>query len=235
MAVSNEQLKLAVDAARLLESEGYFERVRTGDQKASALFVRLVAQYLNPNGLPTGWGWLTKLPNESNVDGYAEDAIVYGNSAADLENVADMINGAGAPNASIGGAIKPRRPHNKWERPQPLNEWELSYLRAGGLPPTPQPPTPPPMATQPPGRDEALDEMYWLHRFYQAPDGLQRPDGLWRSDLGAPDFEGIAAWYLDVYQRERMAMKSRADARAAYVSDIRHSDEWKAKHPGETP
>ena len=89
------------------------------------------------------------------------------------------------------------------------------------------------MPTQPPGREEALDELKWLDGFYQAPEGLQRPQGL--SLNGKPDFEGVAAWYLDVYQRERMAMKSRADARAAYVTLIRQSAEWRAKHQGETP
>ncbi|MFN0314775.1 MAG: hypothetical protein ACKVQA_07045 [Burkholderiales bacterium] len=99
------------------------------------------------------------------------------------------------------------------------------------------PPVQPPQATQPPGREEALDEQKFLHAYYMAPEGLQRPKGLWRDDTTppGPDFEGIATWYLDIYQRERMAMKSRADSRAAYVKQIRQSDEWKAKHPGETP
>lgn len=84
-----------------------------------------------------------------------------------------------------------------------------------------------------PGREEALFEMQWLDGYYRSQEGLQRPQGL--SLHGSPDFEGIAAWYLDVYQKERMAGKSPTDARAAYVNQIRHSDEWKAKHPGETP
>lgn len=93
-------------------------------------------------------------------------------------------------------------------------------------------PTPPPLIL-PPGRDEALDEMNWLDAYYASPEGLQRPNGL--SLNGKPDFEGVAAWYIDVYQRRRMAGQSRADARAAYVNEIRHSAEWRAKHPGETP
>lgn len=95
------------------------------------------------------------------------------------------------------------------------------------------PPIPPQPAPVVPGREEALDEMNWLDWYYTAPEGLQRPNGL--SLNGKPDFLGIAAWYLDVYQQERIKGKSRADARAKYVSDIRHSDEWKQKHPGETP
>lgn len=97
---------------------------------------------------------------------------------------------------------------------------------------TPIPPQPPTTVVVP-GREEALDEMHWLDAYYAAPEGLQRPNGL--SLNGKPDFEGIAAWYLDVYQQERMKGKSRADARAAYVNQIRHSEEWITKHPGETP
>jgi hypothetical protein len=104
----------------------------------------------------------------------------------------------------------------------------------GSTPQTPEPPKPPPTVTPVvPGREEALDEMVYLDRFYAAPNGLQRPDGL--SIGGRPDFEGIAAWYLDVYQQARVKGANRAEARAAYVNQIRNSDEWKRKHPGETP
>jgi hypothetical protein len=96
-------------------------------------------------------------------------------------------------------------------------------------------PVPPPVTVVVPGREEALDEMNYLHQYYKAPEGLQRPQGLWRDDLGTPDFEGIAAWYMDVYQQDRIKGKSRAEARADYVNQIRNSAEWKAKHPGQTP
>ena len=129
--------------------------------------------------------------------------------------------------ARIGGDIIPVEFY-RWHNPP------VPQMGSGPITPPPNPPTQqPPMPTQPPGREEALDEMNWLDRYYASPEGLQRPNGL--SLNGKPDFEGIAAWYLDVYQRERMKGRSRADARAAYVSDIRHSDEWKQKHPGETP
>jgi len=135
--------------------------------------------------------------------------------------VFDVIRGAGGPN--------------------PVPSWDRIDQAGPGAWVTPGavvvPPLPPPQPTQPPGREEALDEQKFLHAYYMAPEGLQRPKGLWRDDTNppGPDFEGIATWYLDIYQMERMATKSRAEARAAYVKQIRQSDEWKAKHPGETP
>ena len=216
--ITEAQLNRAVAAAKVRERQGYFGKVKAGDQRAAALFAQLLANDLNPLFDLADYGRLTKQPGDAQVDGYAEDAIVFGSNPADLMNVVDLIVGAGAPGASIGGAIKPRRPTNLWAAPKPLTAEEMAYL---GLP------------AMPPGREEALDEMNWLDGYYASPEGLQRPNGL--SLAGKPDFEGIAAWYLDVYQRERMKGKNRADARAVYVNDIRHSAEWRIKHPGENP
>lgn len=99
--------------------------------------------------------------------------------------------------------------------------------------PIPEPPVPQPPSGVVPGREEALDEMKWLDGYYAAPEGLQRPNGL--SLNGKPDFEGLAAWYLDIYQNERLKGRTREEARAAYVKLIRHSGEWQGKHPGVTP
>ena len=227
MGISQEQLDRAIAAARTLETQGYFERARQGDQRAASYFVRLLAYTLNQSGSAEDYGCLSKSPGETNVDLYAEDAICFTANLSDLQNVADMINGAGAKDASIGGAVKERRPNNRWVKPQKMTDEQMKYLVAGTAPPPPQP------APVVPGREEALDELKWLDAYYAAPEGLQRPNGL--SLNGKPDFEGVAAWYLDVYQQARIKGKSRADARAAYVKDIRHSAEWQAKHPGETP
>lgn len=93
--------------------------------------------------------------------------------------------------------------------------------------PVPVPPPPPPPVV--PGREEALEELQWLDSYYSASSGLQRVNGL--SINGRPDFEGIAAWYLDVYQRARLAGKTRTDARAAVIAAIQATDEWQRKHP----
>lgn len=132
MGVSTEQLNRAVAKARELEAAGYFGLVKAGDKRAASLFARLTAYELNPTGDVDDYGWLTKNAGETNVDGYAEDAIVLGLDPMDLQNVVDLINGAGAPGASIGGAVKERRPHNVWVRPMPLSDADMAYLRSGG-------------------------------------------------------------------------------------------------------
>jgi hypothetical protein len=77
-------------------------------------------------------------------------------------------------------------------------------------------------------RDEFLDTLNRLDRFYAAGEGLQRSDGL--SIAGGPDFLGIAAWIFDVYLNERL---SGASPNAAWVlteNAIRNTDEWRRKH-----
>lgn len=49
---------------------------------------------------------------------------------------------------------------------------------------------------------EMLDAMHWLHAYYASAEGLARPNGL--SVSGRPDFEGIAAWVLDVFLNSRL-------------------------------
>lgn len=175
MSVSNEQLQRAIAAARAREAQGYFARVKAGDQRAASLFARLVANDLNPSGYVNDYGWLSKSPGESQVDGYAEDAICGNADPNDLANVVDLVNGAGAPGASIGGAVKERRSSNKWVKPLQLTTAELDYLLAGGQPI----PSHPPEVVQP-----YPDELSWwpkvfdvevAKRYQQA--GKVYPDG----------------------------------------------------------
>ena len=113
-----------------LEREGWFERCEAGERKGCSLFARLVALRLNPTGDPSSWGWLTKTPAETNYDGYAEDAIVYGEGPA-RNNVVDLIVGAGSPGARVAWQPKPRRESNRWEAPRPLSAADMEYLRPG--------------------------------------------------------------------------------------------------------
>jgi hypothetical protein len=80
-----------------------------------------------------------------------------------------------------------------------------------------------------PDRREMVETGIWLHEFYKSPDGLQRPEGLWIE--GHPDFDGIGAWVLDMYQRDRLSGLSKEQARENIATQIRGSDEWKLKHP----
>lgn len=125
------------------------------------------------------------------------------------------------------------------------HDWRANNppLREGVSVPTPNPPTPtptpppspPPVVVQPvlPGRAEMMHEGEWLDHYYASSAGLQRPEGL--SKGGRPDWEGVGAWLFDVYLAARVAGKTREQARAEYVSKIRHSNEWREKHPGEQP
>jgi hypothetical protein len=79
-----------------------------------------------------------------------------------------------------------------------------------------------------PDRGDVMRAIDWLHDFYKAPEGLKRPDGLWKN--GRPDTEGIGAWGFDVYLRERQKGKTHDDAIAEVRRQIEASDEWKRKH-----
>lgn len=94
-------------------------------------------------------------------------------------------------------------------------------------------PIPQPQPIVLPGREEMMNAGKWLDRYYRAPEGLQRPNGL--SINGGPDWEGVGAWLFDVYLAARVAGKNATEATQAVIKAIRQTDEWKSKHPGETP
>ncbi len=77
-------------------------------------------------------------------------------------------------------------------------------------------------------RGELLAVMERLDRFYAAPEGLQRDNGL--SIDGGPDFLGISAWIVEYYLGERMQGASPEAAWQVVVNAIRASDEWRSKH-----
>ena len=80
-------------------------------------------------------------------------------------------------------------------------------------------------------REDLVAAVQWLDDFYRAPEGLQRPNGLWRADINKTDGEAIGVWVLDVYLQSRIGGASDAEARKAIEDAIRGSDEWKQKHP----
>ncbi len=77
-------------------------------------------------------------------------------------------------------------------------------------------------------RDEFLDVLNRLDRFYSAPEGLQRPNGL--SISGGPDFLGIATWIFDIYLSERLNGISPTGAWTVTENAIRNTAEWRSKH-----
>lgn len=77
-------------------------------------------------------------------------------------------------------------------------------------------------------RDEFLDVLNRLDRFYSAPEGLRRENGL--SIAGGPDFLGIATWIFDIYLAERLNGISPNGAWTITENAIRATDEWRSKH-----
>ena len=119
--------------ARAVAGEGWFAKCEAGERRGCSLFAREVARRLNPSGDPAGWGWLSKAPGETGVDGFAEDAIVFSSDAANLRNVVDLVVGAGAPGARVGwSGPQARRPSNVWVRPEPLSAADMAYLGVSG-------------------------------------------------------------------------------------------------------
>jgi hypothetical protein len=135
-----------------LESDGYFEKCRAGEMRGCSYFVRLVVLHVNPQGDINGWGTLTK-GGGSNVEGYADDAIVFGANPSNLHNVFDLVASAGAVGARLQIAgPHPRRTGDTWEAAKQLSAAQLAYLKPGGgtsNPPPPPPPPPPPVSLQP--------------------------------------------------------------------------------------
>ncbi len=80
-------------------------------------------------------------------------------------------------------------------------------------------------------REELVGAVAFLDDLYRSPDGLQRPDGLYRADAKRVDAEAIGTWILDVYMQARIAGKSDAEARQSITDAIKGSDEWRRKHP----
>jgi hypothetical protein len=72
--------------------------------------------------------------------------------------------------------------------------------------------------------------MTWLNDYYKAPDGLQRPGGLWID--GHPDYEGLSVWVFTVYLPHRLRGDTEEQSRQAVVDAIKQSGEWQVKHKG---
>jgi len=124
-------VKRATDMAHALEAQGYFVKVKDGDEKAASYFSRMVASKVNPSGNPNDWGWLSKPSGGFNIEGYADGAIVFGNNPSDLNNVLKIVTQVGSndPNAiQIGSSVQERRPSDIWVVPVPLPDSIPNYL-----------------------------------------------------------------------------------------------------------
>jgi len=164
------------------------------------------------HGIDPHWRHLKKKPGQTQVHGHGEDAALYllPNNTA---QAVDFITGAGGPTPGPGWGVD-TTVYTHADAHDPTNHG------IGVKPPPPAPTLKP--------RDQFYAEFQQVNAFYAAPEGLKRPGGM-VIDSATPvraDAESMGAWGYDL-----MTGKTVAECTAA----IRHSDEWRVKHPGETP
>ena len=239
---------MAADVKRAIAdvSRHYPHLLRENTHDSGAEFCWRVAKLITERHPEDPWGVLSKRPPEGggHVGRHyiAHDVIVQKSSGLQYDII--VSGGSGRPtNAALGNPIDPSkyRAHNKYVDP---NEIQVD---GGDNDDEDTPPVDPPANGCPRPEDHAelarlrgiINEVFDRHnaeaevlelqRFYEAPEGLQRPHpGL--SLEGAPDFTAIMAWFIDVYVRARLAGKSQEEAREEYRRQIRESKEWKSKH-----
>ncbi len=164
------------------------------------------------NGIDPNWRHLKKSSAQTNVHDHGEDSALYllpDNKA----QAVDFIGGAGGPNPQPGWNPDPEPIYTHKDAHDPddhgINE------------------SAPPVPTLKP-RDQFYAEFQEINAFYGAPEGLKRPGGM-VIDNATPvraDAESMGAWGYDL-----MTGRSVAECKQA----IRHSEEWRLKHPGEQP
>lgn len=183
------------------------------------------------NKKDSNWGHLRKYGAQTQIDGRAEDSALYKGGNAPHQSV-DFVAAANSPSANPSwNPDTPRYADKDWADPT-LPEFAVkdnsNTGSTGGTGNTePKVIIKEVVIVKPlPSRNELRDELAYLHGFYR--DGLKRPEGIWIN--GAPDFEGIAAWFLDTYINARLQGKSPEEARKLYVDAIMQSEEWHQKH-----
>jgi hypothetical protein len=164
------------------------------------------------HGLDPNFRHLKKASSQTHIHLHGEDSMLYllpNNQALAV----DFIGGAGGPNPQPGWIVG-----------------EFVYKHSDAHDPTDHglgngSSTPAP-ALKP--RDQFYREFQDVNAYYAAPEGLKRPGGM-VIDTATPvraDTESMGAWGYDL-----MTGKTVEECKTA----IRHSDEWKQKHPGEQP
>lgn len=207
--MSTESVPNYSTEVRRLFDTGLFD-LKTHDGQGA--FVDACVSMLH--GKNARWGHLKKKPGQTAVHGHGEDSALFLFADGRAQAV-DFIGGAGGPNPQPGWIVDP----------------ELRYKAADWVDPTehvresahtcPQVP-----AVLPKG--EAFSQLKALNAFYQAPEGLQRPGGLVIPDSegrSVADMEAIAQWFYQLVI-EGIPLES-------VFAQIRNSDEWKSKHPGQ--
>ncbi|MDP2319552.1 MAG: hypothetical protein Q8O42_09480 [Acidobacteriota bacterium] len=178
-----------------------------------------------PDGTGVAEDVIVLRPIDTNGQVVAEEPVWQGDVITSMAGVNPVID---------WGPLEEPNAERAWVRPPAPGAQPVPVEPVPVPTPTPQPP-----AIVLPGREEMMNAGQALHFYYRAPEGLQRPDGLWKPEtphsIAQPDWEGIGAWLFDVYLQARIAGKNATEATQAVISQIRQTDEWQQKHPGETP
>jgi hypothetical protein len=167
------------------------------------------------HGLDKNFGHLKKKSGQTQVHGHGEDATLYKFSDGTAQAV-DFIGGAGGTNPRPAWGLDSSGPiykHSDWLSPTEHAAAEQA---------------PPPGPTIKP-REQFYFENLQLNGFYASQAGLQRPGGMVKHDQegrAVADVEAMGAWAYDL-----MLGASVQDC----IKAIRQSDEWRSKHPNETP
>jgi hypothetical protein len=202
-------------------------------------YVILAAQALKK--VDPGWGLNGKRGNASDP---SADAIAYG--VGRNVRIYDIITAAGEHGTNLNAlGFNDVTAFGPGVYIDP-DGWTPVAACSGQAPtptPTEPPPQPKPTPVSIPGRSEMMEEGRALDDFYASEEGLQRkPEqvedkhgnvvtfGGGLSINGRPDWEGIAAWLLDIYLMARVAGKSREESREMYREQIRNSAEWRNRH-----
>lgn len=164
------------------------------------------------NGIDPNWRHLKKSAAQTNIHRHGEDSALYLFPDGTAKAV-DFVIGSGGSNPTPG-----------WQ----VDEITV-YAHADGADPDdhglgvvahPMPKVLP--------KGDAFARLTALNAFYQAPEGLNRPGGLVRPDAegrSVADMEAIAQWFYQLVI-EGVPLVD-------VFSQIRRSDEWRGKHPGQ--
>lgn len=248
MNPTGDDVKRAIAAARDLETQGYFAKVKTGDEKAASYFARMVAARANPTGAQNDWGWLSKPGGGFNVEGFADGAIVFGNDSRDLTNVLKIVTQVGStdPNAiTIGSAVQPRRAVDVWVSPVPLPDALGNYLLNGGQPRPVPPPAPRLKTYEELGGDEGAKKITRIlehdYKFAKRP-GLDGDCGGWLRRTDYDVLSGICATVEESIAKHRdewlMALGLIGPTQSGMMSHARQClicEQWVGYEKGKTP
>lgn len=167
------------------------------------------------NGIDSNWQHLKKSSAQTNIHRHGEDSALYLLPDGTARAV-DFIGGAGGSNPKPGWIVDEITIYKHSDAHDP-DDHGLSA------------PPPPPAGPKLKPREDFYFDLGQINGFYASSAGLQRPGGMVKFDNDGrtiADVEALGAWGYDL-----MLGTTVQEA----IRNIRHSDEWRTKHPNEQP